>query len=90
MINTEPERKVHSPPWAAAEDDTVREVYPDGGYMAVQEHLPNRTMQAIFTRATRLGVERTIEPFPWPKDELSVAWREWRGPVEPGPLRWAA
>ncbi|WP_202844760.1 SANT/Myb-like DNA-binding domain-containing protein [Luteimonas saliphila] len=44
------------PKWTDAEDAVVRDLYPMGGWRAVQALYPDRTTAAIQARASRLGV----------------------------------
>lgn len=85
--------------WTAVEDDLIRQRYAAGGSVACQLAMPNRSAGAIHARACRLGIRHDKQPAnddtdtPIPAHEYTPAddaLREWRGPVSPGPLRWAA
>lgn len=43
-------------PYSQYEDDVIRRLYPMGGARAVVAELPERTLNMITSRATRLGV----------------------------------
>src|SRR5690606_29805471 len=62
-----------NPKWAPADDAVVREMYPTGGWRAVQSVLTTRSKAAIQARASRLGVRMPsakkppkVEPPGWP------------------------
>lgn len=62
-----------NPKWSDADDAVVRDLYPAGGWRAVQAVLPIRRKGAIQQRAARLAVRMpsakkppTVEPPGWP------------------------
>jgi len=49
-------------PWTAEHDKAINDLYPDGGWQACVEHMPDRSGAAIQLRAKRLGIRRTKRP----------------------------
>lgn len=61
-----------APPWTSEEIAVLREIYPDGGLNAVTDLLPERSWQAIYVMANKLGIRTTALP-PAPKAKLQGA-----------------
>lgn len=84
--------------WSPVEDDLIRQRYPVGGSEACALVLPDRTVGAIQARANVLNVvyeshSADDDDTPIPQHdytESDYAAREWGGPVDRSPLRWAA
>lgn len=53
--------------WTTKEDNILRQYYPQGGYLAVLKHLPNRSGVAIKSRACALNIK--TECFFWIPEE---------------------
>ncbi|MGD9539063.1 MAG: hypothetical protein AB7P52_17660 [Alphaproteobacteria bacterium] len=48
--------------WTTREIATLREIYPTGGIQAAMAALPGRSAQAIYMRASKLGIASSIAP----------------------------
>jgi hypothetical protein len=89
---------MHNTAWTETDLNVLRSLYPKYGALGVHESLPHKSVAAIRAQAARLRI-RSPNP---PKEATEVAWpvpaqdvlqqldcvvlREWRGPVNAGPL----
>lgn len=56
--------------WTEEEDGTLTERYNRGdSFVDIAEHLPNRTIQALWRRARRLGLKRGLNGGEWTQEE---------------------
>lgn len=67
--NTRKQRKKRGDMWTSEEIELIRKYYPIGGSHAVKEHLTQRTVTAIQSRAKLLGLRKEKRSAKWVRKE---------------------